>query len=49
MASTKKAVVFRGVTEEQLAKIRKDYPPATFNVEATKKNGTYDVTITKKK
>ena len=40
--------VFNDVTEEQLKKIRKDFPTPPFNVDAKKKsNGKFDVTITK--
>ena len=39
--------VFNDVTEEELKKIRRDYPTPPFKVDAKKKNGKYDVTITK--
>ena len=41
--------VFDDVTEDQLGKIRQDFPSPPFDVKATKKNGTYDVRITKPK
>lgn len=49
MATKPKAKIFKGATEAELTKIRKDYPDPPFTIETTKLNGTYDVRVTKKK
>jgi hypothetical protein len=49
MAAKPKAKIFRGVSDDELKKIRKDHPEKTFDIQVTKLNGTSDVTITKKK